>query len=153
MRKVTMIEIRSKGLIVLSHNLGVLEAVFKGCHDHASIHKKIENNYLDPCFKDHEIESGGSAVEKHIDWAIWDLNKKGFLKRTARGQYWLTEKGMAMLKALPYYLDSFLEKELDQKGILSGKAFHDLHKHDDGSYGAAVEATYIRSLLKQIAEP
>lgn len=140
-------EILSLGIIVAAYMLAVLEAVFQGCHDHESIYEKLECDYLDPCLEDHELESGGSAIEKHIAWAVWVLTQKGFLNRTGRGWYEITDKGKELLKMLPYYLDSYLEKELDETGILSGKAFHDLHKHDDGSYGAAVEAAYVRGLL------
>lgn len=139
--------ILSRGIIAAAFMLAVLEAAFQGCHDHESIYGKIEEDYLDPCYEDHELDSGGSAIEKHIAWAIWILTREGYLERTDRGWYEITEKGRETLKVLPYHLEGWLEKALDQTGILSGKAFYDLHKHDDGTYGAAVEAGIVRLLI------
>ena len=131
-----------------SFMLAVLEAVFQHCHDHHDIYKKIEDDYISDSFHDHEISSGGSAIEKNIAWAIWYLNRKGLLYKPERGWYDLTKKGLALLKAAPYYLEGGLEAKLDEKGILSGKALYDLSKHDDGTFGAATEAAYVREFLR-----
>ncbi len=141
-------EVLRHGIVCASFMLAVLEAVFQHCHDHPGIYMKIEDDYISTDYNDHEISSGGSAVEKNIAWTIWYLKRKGLLYKPERGWYDITKKGLAVLKAAPYYLESGLEAKLDEKGILSGKALYDLNKHDDGTFGASTEAAYVRELLR-----
>ena len=99
------------------------------------------------------IDSGRyNRAEKTLQWVFIPLKEKGFIERVCKAYYRITDEGKEFLKVLPYHLDAWLERELDMEGVLSGKAFHDLRKMDDGSTGAKYQAAYVRNLIKQIED-
>ena len=119
------------------------------------INKTIDDyvdTFCDDLFK--MIESGRyNRAEKTIQWVFIPLKDKGFIERVYKAHYRITDAGMEFLKVLPYHLDAWLERELDMDcTVLSGKAFYDLRKIDDGSTGAKYQAAYVRNLIKQIED-
>ena len=142
-------------ILRISFSFAVLLAVSEaGQTDNPGIIDKVRDDYLDEYYvkdNDHKIDSGGYSIDKKIRWIVWELNKKGYLEKLERGVFKLSDKGKVFLDAAPYYLSSGLERDIDQKGVLTGKAFFDLNPgNKDESVGAAVDAARLRALLEEL---
>ena len=138
----------------ISYTFAILLAVKSaGQINNSGIEKRVKKDYLLPDFieaEEHEIKDGSSSIDKQIEWILWELYEKGFVDRVKTGVYALSDKGKLFLDAAPYYLTSGLETAVDQKGILTGKAFFDLNPgKKDESMGAAVEAAKLNSKLDE----
>ena len=84
-------------------SLAVLSAVSKaGQTDTPGIINKVRDDYLDEDYirnNDHEIESGGSFIDKKIRWIVWGLTDRGYLGKPERGIFKLSDKGKIFLDA------------------------------------------------------
>ena len=82
-------------------SLAVLSAVSKaGQTDTLGIINKVRDDYLDEDYirnNDHEIESGGSFIDKKIRWKVCALKNRGYLEKPERGIFKLSNKGKLFL--------------------------------------------------------
>ncbi len=84
-------------------SFAVLSAVSKaGQTDTPGIINKVRDDYLDEDYirdNDHEIESGGYFIDKKIRWIVWELTDKGYLEKSDRSIFKLSDKGKIFLDA------------------------------------------------------
>ena len=90
-------------------SLAVLSAVSKaGQTDTPGIINKVRDDYLDEDYirdNDHELESGGSYIDKKIRWILWKLKNSGYLEKPERGILKISDKGKIFLDAVSCSLE------------------------------------------------
>ena len=114
---------------------------------------EVLGTYIDPVNGDlvRKLNSGGIAMDKASRWGLHRLKELEYVENPERGFYKITQKGIDFLKIIAYNM-TWLEKEFDKEGILSGVAEYRIKKLEelnDGT-GEAYAAAEVRKMLEEM---
>ena len=137
-------------------NTAILLAIYKKTLsqvDITNILDEVLGTYIDPTNEDlvRELKSGGSAMDKASRWGLHRLKELEYVENPERGFYKITQKGIDFLKIIAYNM-TWLEKEFDKEGVLSGAAEYGIKKSEelnDGT-GEAYAAAEVRKMLEEM---